>query len=64
MIVDKQFDFANSAILDTLKSTNLGDFEKKNSCKRLSEEKNCMQHKCNRKLTGKKGKTISCPPDC
>ena len=26
------------------------------SCKRLSEEKNCMQHKCNRKLMGKKGK--------
>ena len=22
------------------------DFEKKNSCKRLLEEKNCMQHKC------------------
>ena len=29
---------------------------KKISCKRLSEEKNCMQHKCNRKLMGKKGK--------
>ena len=24
------------------------------SCKRLSEEKNCMQHKCNRKLMEKK----------
>ena len=23
-----------------------------------------MQHKCNRKLMGKKGKKISCPPDC
>ena len=34
------------------------------SCKRLSEEKNCMQHKCNRKLMGKKGQQISCPPDC
>ena len=22
-----------------------------------------MQHKCNRKLMGKKGKKISCPPD-
>ena len=33
----------------------MGDFEKKYSCKRLSEEKNCMQHKCNRKLVGKKG---------
>ena len=29
---------------------------KKISWKRLSEEKNCMQHKCNRKLMGKKGK--------
>ena len=29
--------------------------EKKISRKRLSEEKNCMQHKCNRKLMGKKG---------
>ena len=29
---------------------------KKISCKRLSEEKNCMEHKCNRKLIGKKGK--------
>ena len=37
---------------------------KKISCKRLLEEKNCMQHKCNRKLMGKKGKKISCPPDC
>ena len=36
----------------------MGDFEKKNSCKRLLEEKNCMQHKCNRKLMGKKGKNI------
>ena len=27
----------------------MGDFEKKNSCKRLSEVKNCMQHKSNRK---------------
>ena len=34
----------------------MGDFEKKISCKRLSEEKNCMQHKCMRKLMGKKGK--------
>ena len=33
----------------------MGNFEKKNSCKRLSEEKNCMQHKCNTKLMGKKG---------
>ena len=33
-----------------------GWFWKKISCKRLSEEKNCMQHKCNRKLMGKKGK--------
>ena len=38
-------------------------FWKKISCKRLSEEKNCMQHKCSRKLKGKKGK-ISCPSDC
>ena len=30
--------------------------KKKISCKRFSEEKNCMQHKCNRKLMGKKGK--------
>ena len=29
---------------------------KKISCKRLSEEKNCMQHKYNRKLMAKKGK--------
>ena len=36
-------------------------FEKKNSLQRLSEEKNCMQHKYNRNLMGKK---ISCPPDC
>ena len=28
---------------------------KKISCKRLLEEKHCMQHKCNRKLMGKKG---------
>ena len=35
-----------------------GWFWKKISCKRLSEEKNCMQHKCNRKLMGKKGKKI------
>ena len=33
----------------------VGGFEKKYSCKRLSEEKNYMQHKCNRKLVGKKG---------
>ena len=33
-----------------------GWFWKKNSCKRLSEEKNCMEHKCNRELMGKKGK--------
>ena len=33
-----------------------GWFWKKISFKRLSEEKNCMQHKCNRKLIGKKGK--------
>ena len=33
----------------------VGDL-KKISCKRLSEEKNCMQHKCNRKLMEKKGK--------
>ena len=26
--------------------------------------KNCMRHKCNRKLMGKKGKKISCPPVC
>ena len=26
----------------------MGDFEKKISCKPLSEEKNCMQYKCNR----------------
>ena len=31
-----------------------GWFWKKISCKPLSEEKNCMQHKCNRKLKGKK----------
>ena len=37
----------------------VGDFEKKISSKRLLEEKNCMQHKCNRKLMGKKGK--KCP---
>ena len=30
-------------------------YRKKNSWKRLSEEKNCMQHKCKRKLMGKKG---------
>ena len=34
----------------------MGDFEKKISCKCLSEEQNCVQHKCNRKLMGKKGK--------
>ena len=33
-----------------------GWFWKKISCKRLSEEKNCMQHKCNKELMGKKGK--------
>ena len=33
-----------------------GGFWKKISCKRLSKEKNCMQHKCNRQLMGKKGK--------
>ena len=33
-----------------------GRFWKKISCERLSEESNCMQHKCNRKLMGKKGK--------
>ena len=48
----------------TLEGGGVSDFEKKNSCKRLSEEKNCMQHKCNRKLVGKKGKKVSCPPDC
>ena len=32
---------------------------KKNSCKRLSEEKNFMQHKCKRKLMGKKGEKYS-----
>ena len=32
----------------------MGDFEKKNTCKRLTEETKCMQHKCNRKLMGKK----------
>ena len=41
----------------------VGDFEKKISCECLSEEKNCVQHKCNRKLMGKKGKKISCSPD-
>ena len=36
-----------------------GWFWKKISCKRLSEEKNCMQHKCNSKLMRKKrGKNI------
>ena len=30
------------------------DFEKKSFCKRLSEEKKCMQHKCNRTLMEKK----------
>ena len=29
-------------------------FKKKKKEKILSEEKNCMQHKCNRKLMGKK----------
>ena len=33
-----------------------GWFCKNISCKRLSEGKNCMQHKRNRKLMGKKGK--------
>ena len=33
-----------------------GWFWKKISFKRLSKEKKCMQHKCNRKLMGKKGK--------
>ena len=33
-----------------------GIFQKKNPASRLSEEKNYMQHKCNRKLMGKKGK--------
>ena len=33
-----------------------GWFWKKIPRKRLSEGKNCMQHKCNRKLMGKKGK--------
>ena len=37
-----------------------GWFWKKISCKRLTEENNCMQHKCNRKPMGKKGKNI--PP--
>ena len=37
---------------------------KKISSKHLSEEKNCMQQKCNRKLMGKKGEKMSCPPDC
>ena len=41
-----------------------GWFWKKISSKGLSEEKNCMQQKCNRKLMGKKGKKMSCPPDC
>ena len=36
-------------------------FLKKNSCKRLSEEKNCMQHKCSRKLMGRKGKNNILP---
>ena len=27
----------------------MGDFEKKISCKRLLEEKNCMQHKMKKK---------------
>ena len=31
-------------------------FKKKKHASRLSEEKNYMQHKCNRKLMGKKGK--------
>ena len=33
-----------------------GWFWKNISCKSLSEEKICMQHNCNRKLMGKKGK--------
>ena len=40
-----------------------GWFWKNISCKRLWEEKNCMQHKCNRKLMEKREK-MSCPPDC
>ena len=48
----------------TLQGGGGGWFWKKISCKRLSEEKNCMQHKCNRKLMGKKGEQISCSPDC
>ena len=32
----------------------MGDLKKKISCKHLSEEKNCMQHKYNRKLMRKK----------
>ena len=41
----------------TLEGRGVGVFEKNfcNCCKRLSEEKNCMQQKCNRKLMGKKG---------
>ena len=42
----------------TLEGGGGGWFWKKSSCKRLSEENNCMQHKCNRKRMGKKGKNI------
>ena len=38
-----------------------GWFWKKISCKRLTEEKNWMQHKCNRKLMGKKREKIILP---
>ena len=34
----------------------MGDFEKKFPPSACRKKKNCMQHKCNRKLMGKKGK--------
>ena len=34
----------------------MGDFEKKNPASTCRKKKNCMQHKCNRKIMGKKGK--------
>ena len=41
----------------------MGDFEKKVSCKLLSEKK-LRADECNRKLMGKKREKISRPPDC
>ena len=41
----------------------VGDFEKKipaSACGKKNAAR--MQHKCNKKLMGKKGKKISCPP--